>query len=97
MADGARCDAVLGVGPERQNGERVSLFILAIKTNSKICWFFLPIVLAISFLTKQTPTGNIFLIISDGNILKGLGLNVTYTDLAISKDSFLKFVNSGGS
>ena len=39
------------------------LFILALKTNSKIYWFFLPIVLAISFLTKQTPTGNIFLII----------------------------------
>ncbi len=40
------------------------IFILALKTNSKIYWFFLPITLAISFLTKQTPTGNIFLIIS---------------------------------
>ena len=40
------------------------IFILALKTNSKIYWFFLPIVLVISFLTKQTPTGNIFLIIS---------------------------------
>lgn len=38
-------------------------FILAIKTNSKIYWFFLPIILAISFLSKQTPTGNIFLLI----------------------------------
>ena len=40
------------------------LFILALKTNSKIYWFFLPIILAISFLTKQTPTGNIFLVIA---------------------------------
>ena len=40
------------------------IFILALKTDSKTYWFFLPIVLAISFLTKQTPTGNIFLIIS---------------------------------
>jgi len=40
------------------------IFILALKTNSKTYWFFLPIVLAISFLTKQTPTGNIFLLIS---------------------------------
>ena len=39
------------------------MFILALKTNSKIYWFILPIVLAISFLTKQTPTGNIFLLI----------------------------------
>ena len=40
------------------------IFILALKTSSKIYWFFLPIILAISFLTKQTPTGNIFIIIS---------------------------------
>jgi len=40
------------------------IFILALKTGSKIYWFFLPIILAISFLTKQTPTGNIFIIIS---------------------------------
>ena len=39
------------------------MFILAIKTNSKIYWFFIPITLFLSFLTKQTPTGNIFLII----------------------------------
>ena len=39
------------------------IFILALKTNSKKYWFFLPIVLAVSFLTKQTPTGNIFIII----------------------------------
>ena len=38
-------------------------FILAIRMNSSFHWFFLPIILAISFLTKQTPTGNIFLII----------------------------------
>ncbi len=40
------------------------LFILAIKTNSAIYWFFIPIILVSSFLTKQTPTGNFFLIIS---------------------------------
>ena len=39
------------------------IFILAIKTNSKIYWFILPITLVISFLSKQTPTGNIFLLI----------------------------------
>ena len=38
-------------------------FILALKTNSKIYWFILPIILLISFLTKQTPTGHFFLII----------------------------------
>ena len=38
-------------------------FILAIKTNLKIYWFILPIVLGISFLTKQTPTGYAFVII----------------------------------
>ena len=38
-------------------------FILAIKTNLKIYWFILPIVLGISFLTKQTPTGYAFIII----------------------------------
>jgi len=40
------------------------IFILAIKTNSKYYWFFLPIILFLSFLTKQTPTGNIFFIIT---------------------------------
>ena len=39
-------------------------FILAIKTNSRILWFFLPIILGLSFLSKQTPSGNIFLIIA---------------------------------
>ena len=39
-------------------------FILALHTNSKTWWFVLPIVLGISFLTKQTPTGYVFLIIS---------------------------------
>ena len=38
-------------------------FILALQTNQKIYWFLLPIVLGISFLTKQAPTGYIFLII----------------------------------
>jgi len=40
------------------------IFVLALKTNLKIYWFVLPIVLFISFLTKQAPTGYIFLIIS---------------------------------
>ena len=39
-------------------------FILALKTNSKIYWLILPIVLGISFLSKQTPTGHFFLIIA---------------------------------
>ena len=38
-------------------------FILAIKTKQKKYWFFLPIIVFISFLTKQAPTGHIFLII----------------------------------
>ena len=39
-------------------------FILALKTNSKIYWFYLPILFVIAFLTKQTPTGYIFFIIT---------------------------------
>ena len=39
-------------------------FTLALKTNSKIYWFVLPIILGISFLTKQSPTGHFFLIIT---------------------------------
>ena len=42
----------------------VLFFIMAIKRNSYVPWFFIPIIIGISFLTKQTPTGNIFLIIS---------------------------------
>ncbi len=38
-------------------------FILALKTDLKIYWFFLPIILFISFLTKQAPSGHIFVII----------------------------------
>ena len=38
-------------------------FILALKTNLKIYWFFLPIILGIAFLIKQAPSGHIFLII----------------------------------
>lgn len=38
-------------------------FILALKTGSKIYWFLLPVILGISFLSKQTPTGHFFLII----------------------------------
>ena len=41
----------------------IYVFILALKTNTKIYWFILPIILFISFLTKQAPTGYIFLII----------------------------------
>ena len=42
----------------------IYIFALALKTNSKIYWFILPIILFISFLTKQAPTGYIFLIIA---------------------------------
>ncbi len=38
-------------------------FILALKTHLKIYWFILPILLLFSFLSKQTPTGYIFLLI----------------------------------
>lgn len=38
-------------------------FILALKTNSKIYWLVLPIILGMAFLTKQTPTGYFILII----------------------------------
>ena len=42
----------------------IFFFILALKTNSKIYWFCLPIIMGLSFLTKQTPTGHFFIIIS---------------------------------
>lgn len=42
----------------------IYFFILAIKTGNKIYWFLLPIILGISFLTKQAPTGHIILIIT---------------------------------
>ena len=42
----------------------IYFFILALKSNSKIYWFLLPITLGISFLTKQAPTGHIIIIIS---------------------------------
>ena len=38
-------------------------FILALRTNLRIFWFFLPIIFGIAFLTKQAPTGQIFLIV----------------------------------
>ena len=41
----------------------VFCFILALKTNSKIYWFFLPIFFLVAFLSKQTPTSYIFLLI----------------------------------
>jgi len=39
-------------------------FVLAVKTNLKIYWFILPILLGLSFLTKQTPTGYAAIIIA---------------------------------
>ena len=38
-------------------------FILALKTNSKIYWLALPIILGMAFLTKQAPSGHFILII----------------------------------
>jgi hypothetical protein len=38
-------------------------FILAIKTSEKFYWYFLPIIIGVSFLTKQAPTGYVFLVI----------------------------------
>ena len=42
----------------------IFFFILALKTKSKFYWLVLPIILGISFLSKQAPTGHFFLIIS---------------------------------
>jgi len=42
----------------------IYFFILALKTNFKIYWLMVPIILGISFLTKQAPTGYFILIIS---------------------------------
>ena len=42
----------------------IYFFILALKTNSKIYWLILPLILGTSFLTKQAPTGHIILIIT---------------------------------
>jgi hypothetical protein len=42
----------------------VYFFILALKTDLKIYWLVIPIILGISFLTKQAPTGHFILIIS---------------------------------
>ena len=39
-------------------------FILALSTNRKIYWFFLPIIFGTAFLTKQAPSGHIFFIVS---------------------------------
>ena len=39
-------------------------FILALKTNLRIFWFFLPILLVLSFLSKQAPTAYIVIILS---------------------------------
>ena len=47
----------------------VYIFILALKTNLKIYWFILPIVLFVSFLTKQVPTGYIFIVITALSII----------------------------
>ena len=39
-------------------------FIMALKSNSKIWWFLIPLFFGISFLTKQTPTGYVFVFIT---------------------------------
>ena len=41
----------------------IYFFVLALKTNRGIYWFILPIILMLSFLTKQAPTGHILIII----------------------------------
>ena len=47
----------------------VFTFILALKTNNKNYWFFLPIIFVFSFLTKQTPAGYILIIILSLSII----------------------------
>ena len=42
----------------------IYFFILGLKTNKGVYWFLLPIILFLSFLTKQAPTGHIFIIIT---------------------------------
>jgi hypothetical protein len=42
----------------------IYFFVLALKTDFKIYWLLIPIILGISFLTKQAPTGHFILIIS---------------------------------
>ena len=42
----------------------IYFFVLALKTNCKIYWLIVPIILGISFLTKQAPTGHFIIIIS---------------------------------
>ena len=41
----------------------IFVFMLALNERSKFYWFLLPIIIFISFLTKQAPTGYIFVII----------------------------------
>ena len=41
----------------------VFCFLLALKKQDNIWWFILPIILGLSFLTKQTPTGYISIIL----------------------------------
>ena len=45
----------------------IYFFVLALKTNCKIYWLIVPIILGISFLTKQAPTGHFIIIISNGS------------------------------
>ena len=56
----------------------IYVFILGVKTDFKIYWFLLPIVLGISFLSKQTPTAYIFIIIC----VLSLIYFITYFNLA---------------
>ena len=39
-------------------------FVLALKTDSKKYWFFIPIILGLAFLTKQAPSGHFIILIS---------------------------------
>ena len=39
-------------------------FVLALKTDSKKYWFFIPIILGFAFLTKQAPSGHFIILIS---------------------------------
>ena len=42
----------------------IYLFLVTIKTNKNLFWFLLPILLGISFMSKQAPTAYLILIIS---------------------------------
>ena len=67
----------------------VYCFILALKTNLKIYWFLLPVIIGISFLTKQAPSGHIFLIIS---LLSSVHFIFNYNAKMLKNSSLFRYL-----